>query len=672
MQGLLEKKSVLFVAGLLAFFAVTRYYGFYEDAGRYLLQVVNYLYPERFADDVPFMFGNQDRYTIFSPIMAGVYKIVGVNHGALALTFIFQLSWCLGLIFLVNRWFDQFARVSWFLPVFVVCITTLTYRLYGCGSYFPIVDGILVARFAAEVFMLFAFACFFCKNRYISLILFGAGALFHPLMAGWGIPVWLFFHFRKLRVPILSCVFLFPLTAFLHLGSLDFLPKDWLERPLCYAPNAGDVISHALLLAFWLVMGRMVRSVQISRLAKCVCLVCLAGLFLQYVGIYMEHVFLIQVQPYRVQWFCIILAFPIMAIFCHEQLMRADIPAALRNIQISPKWAKIAVVVCLIVLFLIAALSNYIQLMLEHGAGDLDFAVSFVDLPSKLIPLQKTALCLLLAVSLMQRRFVYTLLFAYSLVNSFVTLLPIFATIFYLEPPLSKMLKRFLVSLTIVLTIAEILVALPISPMRGNFVGNAAFLGTIFVATFWFLWLRENNKPKQMFLPLVLALFAFLLWDACKWDARGEEMRKDERQMDAFLEKPLFPQIKERGRVLFVENYEFPLQSRFKFLTGTYADETIDIGGVFFEEQYKEARHRKNLLLNGDLALQNMDDYGDRIRALYKDKEALANRVEYLCRLNEIAHLVTDYGKMPFAKQDSAYFDVKKKYVYLYECQKRL
>ena len=664
-------KSFAFLISILSFFAIVRYYGFYEDAGRYLLQVVNYLHPERFADDVPFMFGNQDSFTLFSPLMALVFKAFGVNGGAFGAMLVFQISWCLGLFFLVNRWCNQFARMSWSLPVFAICATTLVFKLYGCGSYFPIIDGILVARFVAEIFILFAFASFFCKNRYLSLGLFCVGSLFHPLMAGWGLPLWLFYHYPKSRYPILLGSLLFPLTAFLHVGAFDFLSDSWLYRPICFAPNVYDILFHITLLSFWLTMGKLLRNSQIARLSKCVFWVCFVGLFFQYVGIYMEHVFLIQVQPYRVQWFCIVLAFPVLAIFCHEQLTQTNIPAFLRKIQISPKWAKITIVSCLVILSIIAAFSNYIQLVFEQGVGNVGFATSFVDLPSKLIPLQKIALCLLLAVSLLQRRFAFSLLFSYSLANGFVSLLPIFATIFYLELPMGKMLKRLMVVLAVVLTFAEMLSALPSSPMQGNVCGNVLFLVCLFISVVWLLWLRDNGKQERMIAPLIFAIICFFVWNVCKWDARSEEMREDERQMDAFFEKPIFPQITERGKMLFVENGEIPLQSRFKFLTGTYADETINVGEIFFEGQFKEARRRKNMLLNGDSVLRNMSDYRKRVLELYRDSITLANRAEFLCYAGEISYFATDYGNMPLIKQDSAYLDLKKKYVYLYDCPNR-
>lgn len=671
MFDLFKRKWMLVCTCLVLFFALTRYYGFYEDAGRYLLQVVNFLYPERFVNDVPFMFGNQDQFTVYSPVMALVFIFFGVNAGGVVAVFVLQLLWCVGLVLVVERWCVKFARHAWTLPVFAICVSTLTFKMFGCGAYFPVIDCILVARFVAEVFMLFAFAFFFCKNKWISLAFFAAATMVHPLMAGWGLPLWLFYFYPKSRWPVLLGVLLFPLTAFLHVGRLDFLPPDWLDRPIFFSPKGADVVFHALLLAFWFAMGRMVKNALISRFSKCVFWVCLSGLFLQYVGIFMEHVFLIRAQPYRVQWFCIVLSFPVFAIFLHEQLVLPSLPQALRSIRVNPKIVRVAFGVGLFVLSACAFLCNYIQLSLEQGGVGTGLAVSLVDLPDKLVVVQQIVLLALLLLSLVERRFVLALILGYSLLNDFATLLPIFAIVFYLAPNLSGGLKALLVAVVTVMTFAEMLSALPISPMQGNALWNAVFLSVVFVGALWFMCVKDGESCRRKMFPLALAMIAFAVWDFCNWDARSEEMRDDERQMDAFFDTPVFPQVSNRGKILFIESGEIPLQSRFKFLTGTYADETINIGEIFFEGQFKEARRRKNALLNGDSVMRNMGDYRKRIQALYRDKGALANRVEYLCQNGEITHLATDYNDMPFDRLDSAYLDVKKKYVYLYRCPNR-
>ena len=161
MLSLLKNKWFVYVAGLAFFFVVFRYYGYFEDAGRYLLQVVHFLYPERFVDDVPFMYGNQDNFTVFSPLLVVFFKVFGVNRGGMVAVLLLELFWGVSAITLFIRWTRQWGRPAWALPAFVACLVVLTNKSYGCAAYFPIIDHILVARFAAEGFVLLGLAFLF-------------------------------------------------------------------------------------------------------------------------------------------------------------------------------------------------------------------------------------------------------------------------------------------------------------------------------------------------------------------------------------------------------------------------------------------------------------------------------------------------------------------------------
>lgn len=93
MTDLLKKKWFVYIAGLAFFFVLFRYYGYYEDAGRYLLQAIHFLHPERFVNDVPFMFGNQDSFTVFSPLLVIFFKIFGVNYGGMVAVLLLEFLW---------------------------------------------------------------------------------------------------------------------------------------------------------------------------------------------------------------------------------------------------------------------------------------------------------------------------------------------------------------------------------------------------------------------------------------------------------------------------------------------------------------------------------------------------------------------------------------------------
>ena len=104
MNAIYKKNWLVYLFGISLFLAFVRYKGYDFDAALYLLQVMNYLQPERFVNDVPFMFGNQDSFSLFSPIVAVAFKIFGVNTGGIVVTLLLQVALCSSIIALIYRW----------------------------------------------------------------------------------------------------------------------------------------------------------------------------------------------------------------------------------------------------------------------------------------------------------------------------------------------------------------------------------------------------------------------------------------------------------------------------------------------------------------------------------------------------------------------------------------
>ena len=130
--------ALLYALGLAFFFALVRYRGFAYDAALYLLQVMNYLQPERFGNDVPFMYGNQDSFSIFSPIFAEVFKLLGVNIGGIVAMMFVLLAMCVSLITLVCRWTKLFNAEQWRFPIVFLLFVMLASKEYeaGCLHFF--------------------------------------------------------------------------------------------------------------------------------------------------------------------------------------------------------------------------------------------------------------------------------------------------------------------------------------------------------------------------------------------------------------------------------------------------------------------------------------------------------------------------------------------------------
>jgi hypothetical protein len=362
------------------------------------------------------------------------------------------------------------------------------------------------------------------------------------------------------------------------------------------------------------------------------------GIFWQYSGITLRHELLVQAQPYRVLWWGFVPMVPISAL-CLWDYFRNPTSISLW-LNAGPRLARIAFIIALIFLIASAFLHNMVQLALEQNVGNVGLARNFMDLPAMLAPVHKVVLGLLALICLVERRFWLAIAFGLSLFNGDLTILPIIAIVLYLLPSIDGLLKDILIVCAIVISLAEYLSGLQASPLLDPGIQSTLFLVISFFLVGCIACLYRCHRENVLWIPFVLMIATFAVWDFAKWDVRSESRILDEQQMDAFFDQTAFPQIQDRGEILFVENGESPLQSRFKFLTGTYADETINIGELFYKGQFLEARSRKNALLLGDTVLGNWGNYTRRIAEVYANSDTLLNRVKFLCGINDISYFV--------------------------------
>ena len=686
-----------------------------------MLQVMNYLQPERFVNDVPFMFGNQDTFSIFSPIIALVFKILGVNNGGMAATFFTLFVLGSSLIALVCKWARLFNAESWRAPIVFALFILLADKKYGSGSfYLPLFEPYLVARVLSEVLMVGGLVFFFDKNRYVSLFFFLLASLMHPLMGGWALLLWSLYHIPKTRIPVLILAVLVPLSGFLHIGRLDFYPDDW--RPLYISPIWEEFVIYLGNLAFWLAMYRHFKVSLLSKISISLFWVSLIGFYLQFMGSYTEHLLLYQVQPFRVQWLCLIPVVPIFALFIRDLLKeecnltlcdyagivlglcsiagfqwleRSVVAGGLwlvllvvcltfvctsvgkcDNIRLPRIWMKILFPFSLAFLFASSAVNNYFKLAIEQGIGNVGLIVSWVKLPDYLSVIEMLLLLSLSLICVIQKKYWFALLFAVSFCDGNLKILPIVGVVLYLIPSLSFVTKTGLLSFALSFSFLEILnsmyrfnslEALPLEGVPQASVGLFLILMAVF---YWLLLLRGCWATKKTVVPLLVLLVSLVAWDVYKWDSRSETIIANERQMDQFFENMIFPQVHNRGKLLFSVDCEVPKQSRINFMTGAYADESIYVGEVFYKEQYMESNRRRKALLMGNSQKGSLVNFGAQMMQVYSNPDTLLSRVHYLCAEGEITHFATDYSNMPLPKEDSVFLDVKQKYVWLYRCSK--
>ena len=144
-----------------------------------------------------------------------------------------------------------------------------------------------------------------------------------------------------------------------------------------------------------------------------------------------------------------------------------------------------------------------------------------------------------------------------------------------------------------------------------------------------------------------------------------------EAVLDRYLHKPIFPQVKDRGRMLFYVSGPYIKEPRLQFMTGSYFTRAILLGSVFNREHYRTALERSHLLYWKELRPQSdrfftINDMIDK----FANPDSLIDRVNFLCGINEINCLVTDKTSLPFVKEDSTMVNDKQK-VFLYRCPRK-
>lgn len=160
----------------------------------------------------------------------------------------------------------------------------------------------------------------------------------------------------------------------------------------------------------------------------------------------------------------------------------------------------------------------------------------------------------------------------------------------------------------------------------------------------------------------------------CGWDIRLEAQKQSERQMNAFIEKTVFPQVTDRGRMFFFVQGFAEENPRSQFLTGAYVDGIINIGEALYQGQYEKSKAHKGRVVYGkdSSGYVSMDDYSRFVKEKLNDRDTLVSRIHYLCSVNDIDFAVTDKRIPQFPVADSTYLEILKQKIFLYACQPRI
>lgn len=694
----LKNKYLPFLFAVPLFFSVNHYEGIIHDAILYVTQYIYSIDPLRFWKDPAFEFGNQDSLGFFSPILGAFLEWFGVSAGAFIFTVLMQFAWIVAAVFVVKTLLALIRQHLWVLPTSVLLIFFFANGVpFSRIYFFDYVSSYACSRSLSIVLGIGALSLIFNQKRWLSLIFVLMGTAVHPITAGWCLPFWMFYFFPKTKLPVLLVSLVFPFTLYLHMGPFDILSDDWLARPLAFKPEYEDVSRFVLLFAFWVGLAKSSVNKSVKKISVSLCVLMAICFYWHLWAGYGEHVFLYQVQPWRVVWLPSLVAVP-LAICCLKDVVRKitkkevvstrDFGMVLfvisffgpRNIVVVSVIAAILVLrkernlklIELVwsfagILFAGYLVQQYLTWCLQGFPSFLGF--DYMDLyrirDSFLIYQFVFSVCFVVYF-FKKRQFVPMALLIVSFVFSRLMLLPALSLYISFFPRNNKLRYCGGVVLIVLLVLFDGLIDVDARRLSILEVWPKNFLWMSFASIISLLLI---NPPRRISSIWVLVWFFLCSTIAVlNYNVHSLDWHKKESGLDQYLHGSIFSYVKERGKMLFLVSGEYETEPRLRFLTGSYLSRSSLVGSVFNKGHYRMALERSHLIYQKELNPQ-LDKFFvySSIMQKVSDRDTLIDRVRFLCGINEINYLVTDRVLLPFAKEDSTMVNDSQK-VFLYGC----
>lgn len=651
------------IFSVLFFLSVNHFDGFRQDAVLYTLQAIHYISPERFIGDIAFMYGNQDEFTLFSPLYCIFIKLLPIDSAAFLLTLSIHVFFAFSVAIFIWK-LTNYLHGNW-LSIIVVLIF---FALYSYGENrneliftTKTIEAFPVPRTLSAAFGFLGLA--YLKNKWKSFPLFFLGTLIHPLTAGWCLPLWVCFHFPKTRIPILIFSVFFPLTIFIGKEPWAASPKEWIY--ITFDKEVEEQLKNMLLYqAFFTMMAIKIKNpLMIKKMLISFCIILGIANYWFIVEIFTHHIFLYQVQVFRIQWICQLLAVFIsvwQAIWIWIKTIRKNKPLCFFQkifiISLFIIWIDSSFVLSLIVLSILFLWCK------KHNIISVYYGITVIVCIS----------CMLLLNYWIHGFTPSVLPLEWIYVDRLLVMRHFFALVSTTTLTLGLFIRRFNIFgygilLLSVFIISHAWIFLP----NENF-GIAYILATLLFLTFY---TQYKNKFTQISIYAILFV-AISCFISLNYDHRSNAQKKREYAMNQFLHAPPFPYIINRGKILYsVFDYAQNIP-RLRFLSGGYYDYQLKVGSVFSKQHKFEADFHELQIVGFNsipLSLWNkMNKYekSDKIQTILSDKDSLQNCVKRLCQTNEITHLISDL-RMPFTASDSLTLWYKEEKIWLYPCMKQ-
>jgi hypothetical protein len=302
--------AILCIGLLIAtlWLATRPYRGVIEDSRFYTVQALNALMPGRFAADLYFQFGSQDRFTIFSWIYAPFLSAFGIAGGNIILLLCGQLCWLSGIVYFARA----IIRSRNGLVLAIVAAIVLP---GGAPVMMRYGEPSLTPRLFAEALTFWALGAMLRGSTFRALLLFCVTSIVHPIMTLPGLTALFIFEARKR--PILWAVAAIGAIVVVGLalsgvrpfaGLTETFDPTWFavvqERDSFCLPTQWSVLKCLqgcnIIALTALVISKTPREER--QIPVILLIIALGGIALSLVGDLTHHVLLVDMQPWRATW----------------------------------------------------------------------------------------------------------------------------------------------------------------------------------------------------------------------------------------------------------------------------------------------------------------------------------------------------------------------------------
>jgi hypothetical protein len=303
---------VVSVAIVAALWPLLRTYDWLNrDAQLYALQAIAHVHPERYANDLFFLFGSQDRFTVVTAIVAPIFDALGVERASAWLTVVANIAWWTACYYLARALVGP--RLAW-ISVLAAMVAPGWYG--GGGGVFRYAESYFSARLPAEALVLLSIGLQL-RGRFLPAVAtLAVAATVHPLMTVPGLAMTVLLACPQRRWPTLllaAAALLASATVlawFAPVSRLRVVDPEWLSviytrssflfPTLWTKSDWGGVATTFLLL---LAALRVHASNTVCRVALASLIVGVGGLLTSYVGSDLVPIeIVLQGQPWRVLW----------------------------------------------------------------------------------------------------------------------------------------------------------------------------------------------------------------------------------------------------------------------------------------------------------------------------------------------------------------------------------